>query len=417
MITSRAMQRHEKVADRAGSLVTERVRALIETAQARADRVQRNAADEAHRLDSQRMQSASRIASQIGQLEGTLGRLRQQMQSDHAVEGSYVDEGRLIDAVQEREVDAPAGPTASTATSGSVTDAVEEPLIVAETPAAVGEPPGEGEDPSAQEVEELAAEVQELADEVKSLKAEVEERTAEADALSSTRQEASAESGEAGAAADDPGFAGEEALTEAEPPVEEAPVEAHDVVPPVEEASGEAGDLGATDAEAPMEADDAGPALEEGWMAANDPGPGLEDASIKPDPEPETAEFEPQLDRDPAPEVAEPAGMEEDPTPQETGADAPGAEPAAPGEGAAAPGDAQRSPFSFLRRGETRAGSGGDVPDPPPEQATQEAYACAVCGRGFAGNEEELRSLGWVVSESGGVTCSDCHSAGWLRPT
>lgn len=311
MLTSRAMQRHEKVADRAGSLVTERVRALIETAQARADRVQRNAADEAHRLDSQRMQSASRIASQIGELEGTLGRLRQQMQIDHAVEGSYVDEGRLIDAVQEREVDAPAGPTAATATFATVTDAVGEPPIVAETPPQVVESPGEGEDPSAQEVEELAAEVQELADEVKSLKAEVEERTAEAGDLSSALEEASAQS------------------------------------------------------------DVAGPAPEEGWMAANDPGPALEEASIKADAGPEAAQPD-TAGPDPHPEPAEPAGIQEDSTPH--------------------------------------------VPDPLPEQATQEAYGCGVCGRGFAGNEDELKSLGWVVSASGDVTCADCHSAGWHRP-
>jgi len=43
------MLRHEKVADRAGTLVTERVRGLIEAAEARAERTRRDADEEARR--------------------------------------------------------------------------------------------------------------------------------------------------------------------------------------------------------------------------------------------------------------------------------------------------------------------------------------------------------------------------------
>ena len=332
MITSRAMQRHEKVADRAGSLVTEGVRALIETAQSRADRVQRNAADEAHRLDSQRMHAASRIVSQIGELEGTLGRLREQMQSEHAVEGSYVEEGRLIEAVQEREVDAPAGPTASTGPSATVTEPVEE------APAPAGTAPAEEQqDPSAEEVEELAAEVQDLADEVKELKAEVLERTAEVEELGSRPEEASVEP--------------------------EAP----------------------------------------------EPEP--EPEEVAPEPEPQAAEPE------------EPAAIGEDvpvPAAEEASAGTAPAPATEESEASEAGNAAQRKRFSFRRRKEAREEAGGPAaigePEAIVEQATHEAYACGVCGRGFAGNEDELKSLGWVVSESGGVTCADCHSAGWLRP-
>ena len=102
------MQRHEKVADRAGALVTQRVRGLIEAAEGRAQVTRRNADEEASRLDDQRIQAASRIVSQIDELEGALGRLRQQMQSEHAEGGSYVDEARQIEAADEEAESAPA---------------------------------------------------------------------------------------------------------------------------------------------------------------------------------------------------------------------------------------------------------------------------------------------------------------------
>ena len=59
--------------------------------------------------------------------------------------------------------------------------------------------------------------------------------------------------------------------------------------------------------------------------------------------------------------------------------------------------------------------------DAPQASATEEdsatTYSCTVCGRGFAGDEAELKSLGWVIADSGEVTCADCHSAGWLKPS
>ena len=335
------MQRHEKVAERAGSLVTERVRALLETAEARAERVRREAADEVHRLDSRRMDAASRIVSQIGELEGTLGRLRQQMQGEHVVEGSYVDEGRLIEAVQEREVDAPAAPTASTGPSATVPDAVEEPPAVEEAPS-----PGEEQDPSPEEVEELAAEVQELAAEVKELKAEVQERTAEVEGLRAEPEEPAVDSDAETA----------EAAVEPEPEPEHAP----------------------------------------------EPEPPAQD----PEPSQETRQSEA-----PTPVQDEPPSQEGDT--EELAATSPAATEEATD-------DAQGSRFSFRRRRgapeETGPAGGLGAHEPVTDQATQEAYACGVCGRGFAGNEDELKSLGWVMSESGAITCADCHSAGWLPP-
>src|SRR3954447_741481 len=102
------MQRHEKVADRAGALVTQRVRGLIEAAEGRAQVTRRNAHEEASRLDDHRSQAASRMVSRIDELGAAVGRLRQQMQSEHAEGGSYVDEAPQIAAADEEVESAPA---------------------------------------------------------------------------------------------------------------------------------------------------------------------------------------------------------------------------------------------------------------------------------------------------------------------
>jgi hypothetical protein len=214
------MLRHEKVADRAGALVTQRVRGLIEAAEERAQVTRRNADEEASRLDNQRMQAASRIVTQIDELEGALGRLRQQMQSEHAEGGSYVDEARQIAAADEEAESAPA-----------------------------------------------AAE-----------------------------------------------------------PADTAPPEA-DVVHGAESETTENEDEGS-----------------------------------------------------------------------------------------------QGTRFSFLRRKERQEEASDGSPEGGQESTAEEdlpenSYSCAVCGRGFVGDEAELKALGWVVAESGEVTCADCHSAGWLRPS
>ncbi len=293
MITSQAMQRREQVADRAGSLVTERVRALIETAQARAERVRRDAADEARRLDGRRMQAASRIVSQIEDLEGALGRLRQQMQAEHAVEGSYVDEGRLIEVVQDRGSSRRGRETASPSAPPAATSEVEGPTAEVDEPEAEVQEPSDVEEPAAY-AEEPPTEVGEHADEV-----EPDDQEAAADVSD-------------------------------EPVIEESEV---------------------------------------------------------PSAETKVAQ---QFKSAPAGERSE---HEQ---------------------------DTQRARFSFRRKRESREAPAGATPgagEPEPEQRTQEAYGCAVCGRGFAGNEDELKSLGWVVAASGEVTCADCHSAGWLRPS
>jgi len=294
------MQRREKVADRAGSLVSERVRGVIETAQARAARVRRDAADEAHRLDKGRMQAASRIVSQVEELQDALGRLRQQMQAEHTVEGSIVDEGRLIDAVAD-EGDEEPDDAAVSATSNTTAAQVQE---------------AEVEQPEAVEVQETEVEV-------------VEEPEADGDPVAEV----------------------EDATAEDELPEPDDPFESDE----------------------PAEVEDAE------------------------EPTPDTATTK----------ATATTKVAEQP------------EPAGDGGDADQDKDATRSRFSFRRRGETQvpdAPAAAAEEEPAPDQKEDHTHACAVCSRGFAGNADELRSLGWVTSASGEVTCADCHSAGWLRP-
>jgi hypothetical protein len=87
------------------------------------------------------------------------------------------------------------------------------------------------------------------------------------------------------------------------------------------------------------------------------------------------------------------------------------------------PDSSQSTRFSFLRRRGQRAEEGADskAEDAPQARATEEdgrtTYSCVVCERGFQGDEAELKSLGWMIGDSDEVTCADCHSAGWLKPS
>ena len=405
-MTSRAMQRHQQVAERAGALVTERVRALLETAEARAERIRREAADEAHRLDTRRIQAASRLASQIEGLEDTLGRLRQQMRGEHVVDGSYVEEGRLIEAVPEREGAGPAPPPTATPPPEA---------------AAAAEPPHDVEDPPAEEVEELATEVKDLASEVKDLastvkermveveerRVEVEQRMAEVEERRAEVEERSAEVEEPTAGAVEEPTAGEvedPAAAEVEEPtageVEEPPTDevedpaADEVEDPaadeVEELAHEVEELPPDEVREPTPDE-----VEE--LAAELQGLKDEVKDLSPDEKARLAELDVH-------------GEADEPAPEETSSE----------EAFQPEADPEPSRFSFLRRRESPEGAESTATGPEEslrDQATQEAYACGVCGRGFAGNEEELRSLGWVLSESGQVTCADCHSAGWLPPS
>lgn len=69
------LSRAVEAADRAGAIVTDHVRSIIDAAQARADEIERSARDEADELRSQAEKSARRVLERIDAVEGHLGKL------------------------------------------------------------------------------------------------------------------------------------------------------------------------------------------------------------------------------------------------------------------------------------------------------------------------------------------------------
>lgn len=80
MADSQGMQQDEltravEAADRAGSIVTEHVRSIIDAAQSRAAEIERNAQAEAEEIRTQAYEAASRVLERIDSMEDRLGSL------------------------------------------------------------------------------------------------------------------------------------------------------------------------------------------------------------------------------------------------------------------------------------------------------------------------------------------------------
>lgn len=71
-----------EAADRAGAIVTEHVRSIIDAAQTRADEVERSAREEADEIRSQAEKSARRVLERIDAVEGHLGTLVGSLRQD-----------------------------------------------------------------------------------------------------------------------------------------------------------------------------------------------------------------------------------------------------------------------------------------------------------------------------------------------
>ncbi len=69
------LSRAVEAADRAGSIVTDHVRSIIDAAQVRAAEIERNAQDEAEAIRTQAYEAASRVLERIDSMEGRLGSL------------------------------------------------------------------------------------------------------------------------------------------------------------------------------------------------------------------------------------------------------------------------------------------------------------------------------------------------------
>jgi len=64
-----------EAADRAGSIVTEQVRSIIEAAEANAEETRRNAQRDAHAIRQEASESANRVLERLNAIEGPLGDL------------------------------------------------------------------------------------------------------------------------------------------------------------------------------------------------------------------------------------------------------------------------------------------------------------------------------------------------------
>ena len=66
-----------EAAERAGSVVSEQIRSIMEAAQAKADEIERQAQDEAERSRRESAEAAARLLEQIDEMEGHLNGLVQ----------------------------------------------------------------------------------------------------------------------------------------------------------------------------------------------------------------------------------------------------------------------------------------------------------------------------------------------------
>jgi len=69
------LSRAVEAADRAGSIVTDHVRSIIDAAQARAGEIERNAQEEAEAIRTQAYEAAIRVLERIDSMEARLGAL------------------------------------------------------------------------------------------------------------------------------------------------------------------------------------------------------------------------------------------------------------------------------------------------------------------------------------------------------
>lgn len=69
------LSRAVEAAERAGSIVTDHVRSIIDAAETRAQETERNAQQEAQQLRTEAYEAANRVLERIDALEGRLGEL------------------------------------------------------------------------------------------------------------------------------------------------------------------------------------------------------------------------------------------------------------------------------------------------------------------------------------------------------
>lgn len=71
-----------EAAERAGSVVSEQIRSIMEAAQAKADEIERHAQEEADRSRQESAEAATRLLEQIDEMEGHLSGLVQSLRRE-----------------------------------------------------------------------------------------------------------------------------------------------------------------------------------------------------------------------------------------------------------------------------------------------------------------------------------------------
>lgn len=88
------LSRAVEAADRAGSIVTDHVRSIIDAAQTRAAEIERNAQREADEIRTAAYEAATRVLERIDSLESRLGGVISQLRSDAASLSGDLDKHR-----------------------------------------------------------------------------------------------------------------------------------------------------------------------------------------------------------------------------------------------------------------------------------------------------------------------------------
>lgn len=76
------LSRAVEAAERAGSIVTDHVRSIIDAAETRATEIERAATDDADQIRSEAFEAANRVLERIDALEGRIGDLVQGLRSE-----------------------------------------------------------------------------------------------------------------------------------------------------------------------------------------------------------------------------------------------------------------------------------------------------------------------------------------------
>jgi len=376
-------------ARRAGSIVTEYIDSIVETAERQAEDIRKDAERDAELARKEALDSAQRVFDRINALERPLGELVQTLRTEmervgHELEGSVEADAIGITSESESERRGAGGLRAKA-------EASRKPVSAEEVQAETG--PSPGQQPDTAEASAVEGEAAGPADpSVPPLE----------DSAPSTGV-----AGEAPAAHEAEPVAAEPVTGEPDERVVLEP-EAGEEAPSAPDAEPEAAEEALSAPEAEPDAADEAPsapdAADEAPSAPEAEPDAADEAPSGPEAEPDAAD-EALSAPEAEPEAAEEALSAPEAEPEEEPAPAAKREPTTVTP--APPSAAAKAKRTILSRFKDRSGKGVFI--------TTQGH-CAVCQRTFmAGTEENLRLSGWRVSGEVGL-CPECQSDGWQLP-